>query len=311
MFVAHPWAGRDLSAATTGTAEYHAYWLIKVFAYCAVDAFAIISGYTANGTNRKFEKLAEMWFQAVFYSFFITLLFRIFGFYNDWGFKDILKCLMPVIFGKFWYFTAFFLLYFAIPVLNKYLFSVTAETAKKAFFLLVVLFSILSLFTDPFVTNYGYSAIWLIALYCIGVLAKRIALFEKRKSLTLILIWGCCILLSRVFKVFLGIQEFVRYISPTILLSGLIMVILFSRLKCKGTVIKKITPYVFGIYLFQLNQVIWNNILKDSFQFVVSKDLFSGILSVLAIAVGILASGFLVEFIRSKIAGWIKIPEIS
>ena len=35
-----------------------------------------------------------------------------------------------------------------------------------------------------FRTAGGYSAIWLIVLYCIGVLAKRVKLFEKYADIT-------------------------------------------------------------------------------------------------------------------------------
>lgn len=45
------------------------------------------------------------------------------------------------------------------------------------------LFSIGDIFTDPFEIQYGYSAIWLIVLYYIGVFAKRGEVFaEKRHS---------------------------------------------------------------------------------------------------------------------------------
>mgnify|MGYP000678954391 CR=1 FL=1 len=54
----------------------------------------------------------------------------------------------------------------------------------KALIIIFVRFSVLGIFNDSFRTAGGYSAIWLIVLYCIGVLAKRVKLFEKYADIT-------------------------------------------------------------------------------------------------------------------------------
>ena len=110
---------------------------------------------------------------------------------------------------------------------------------------------------------------------------------------------------------FLGNSKLINYISPTILFSAMIMVILFSRLKIKTTIISKIVPFVFGIYLFQVNQVVWNNIIKNAFGFVANKSILIGTSYVLGLAFIIFATGMIIEFIRNKIARIIKIPSLS
>ena len=89
------------------------------------------------------------------------------------------------------------------------------------------------------------------------------------------------------------------------------MVVLFSRIKLKGNIISKISPLAIGIYLFQLNQVIWNRYLKGAFSFVVQHSVFIGILYVLALAALIFVSGLDVEFARVKIAKLTKLPKLS
>ena len=303
--------GGILDACTAGTWQYKVFWLLEVFAFCAVDGFALISGYIASEKPGKFEKLVEMWFQVFFYSFIITMIFTIIGINKNWQIIDIIKCILPVTFGKFWYFTAFFGLFFAIPVINKFLFSIDETIAKKSLIIIIILFSILGTLGDPFKLNNGYSTIWLIVLYCIGVLIKKIKLFETKKSITLILLWILCILSTWGIYVFLGNSKLINYISPTILFSAMIMVILFSRLKIKTTIISKIVPFVFGIYLFQVNQVVWNNIIKNAFGFVANKSILIGTSYVLGLAFIIFATGMIIEFIRNKIARIIKIPSLS
>lgn len=299
--------GGVLSASAWGTGQHYVFWFLEILSYCAVNAFAMISGYVAVDRPRKFERLADMWFQAVFYSFVVTMILTIAGLNGHWGVGDMIRCIMPVTFNKFWYFTAFFALYFAIPVLNPFLFSIEEKTAKKTFYLMVVLFSVLGTIGDPFKSGAGYSAIWLIVLYCIGVLAKRTHLMEKRSTGALILGWAGCILVTWALQVFLGSGFLTNYLSPTILYSGLIMVVLFSRIRVKGTILVKITPLVFGIYLFQLNQVIWDNLLKGAFAWVVNLPLGVGVLVVFGLALAIFVSGLVVEAVRSALAKLMRI----
>lgn len=306
--------GGILDACEEGSLRFRTFWLLEILSYCAVDGFAFISGYMSPNKPRKYEKLVEMWFQALFYSLAVTLFLTAVGVGERMGKFEMIKCAFPVAFYKFWYFSAFFALYFAIPILNRYLFSIEETTAKKMFLVLFLLFSAITVgkdVDDPFKLDDGYSAIWLIILYCMGVLAKRIRLFETRKTASLLLLWALCILLTWGHRVFADDERLVNYVSPTILLSGIILVVLFSRLPVRGAVIAKLSPLTFGIYLFQLNQVLWHQVLKDAFAFVAEKRVAVGVACVFAFASAIFLSGLAVEFVRSKLATLCKIPALS
>ena len=302
--------GGIIAASTDGTLNSDIYLLLDIIACCAVDGFALISGYMAKDKPRKYEKLTEMWFQAFFYSFVVTLILTVVGINQSWGIVEIIKCALPVTSSKTWYFTAYFVLFLAAPFLNKFLFAMEDAASKKMLIILVVLFSGLGIVSDPFKTQNGYSVIWLVVLYCIGVLAQRIKLFEKKKNLTLVIMWAGCVAAAWIVRIVTGKGILTYYISPTVLLSGLIMVILFSRFKLKGKIISKLSPFAFGVYLFQSNQVIWNNILKDRFTFVAEKNILLGVLLVFAFASLIFVSGITVDFIRSRIAKLIRIPSL-
>lgn len=302
--------GGILAACEPGTADYRCYWLLEVLSLCAVDGFAIISGYMASDRPRRYGKLGEMWFQAFFYSFFVTVILMAAG-VAPWDGYGILLAAFPVTTGRFWYFTAFFILFLAAPVLNRFLFSIDEKTAGKVFILLLVLFSAVGLFQDTFAANYGYSALWLMILYCIGVLMKRIGLFEKVKSGILILIWAASVLLTWGILLAAGKDTvMIKYVSPTILLNGILMVILFSRIRTDGWITSRLTPLVFGIYLLQNNQVIWNSVIKGAFAFIAGKPVPVGILCVLDFAFVFVVAGLAVEFVRSRAAKRIGIPRL-
>lgn len=303
--------GGVLGACEAGTTEFRVFWFIEILSYCAVDGFAIISGYTATDKPRKYEKLADMWFQAFFYSFVLTVVLTATGLNPDWSIKGLIKLALPVTFETFWYFTAYFALFFVIPILNRFIFSIDEKTARTVLLVCVVLFTCVELLAGAFKTQWGYSALWLMILYCVGAMAKRGKVFEKKKTITLLMQWGVCILLTWCVHVFAGIGRLTSYVSPTIVVSGLIMVILFSRLHLKGAVVARLSPLAFGIYLFQLNPVIWNNCLQGAVSSVVQLSIPVGVICVFAVAALIFFSGLLVEFVRSKLAKAIGISTLS
>lgn len=302
--------GGILEACELGTAEYRTFWFIGILSYCAVDGFAIISGYTAVDKPRRFEKLADMWFQAFFYSFVVTVILTIAGLNPSWSVKSLIKRAMPVTFGTFWYFTAFFALFFAIPVLNRFVFAVDERTARIALIVMVVLFSCIELQTGVFKMDRGYSVFWLMVLYCMGALAKRGRVFERKRTVTLAAMWMACIFLTWYVQGVRGSDRLTSYVSPTILASGFIMVVMFSRLKLKGTIISKLSPLAFGIYLFHLNPILWRN-LRGSTAFAAHVGVLAGVAYVFGIAALIFTAGLTVEFIRSRLAKAMKIPELS
>ena len=69
--------GGLLYSCVRGTSYYALFWLLEVACYCAVDGYALISGYNAKKKELNYSKLIQMWFQVVFYSFVLTLIFKV------------------------------------------------------------------------------------------------------------------------------------------------------------------------------------------------------------------------------------------
>lgn len=305
--------GGVLNASSGNPIKSSVFGLIEILSFYAVDGFAFISGYASSGKNPKFHKLINMWFQVIFYSFFITLIVFLLGL-APFNIKDLIKGILPVTTNVYWYFSSYFILFFTMPILNKFFLSLDKNTSKKAFIIIIFLFTILGLFMNPFKTNSGYSGLWLMVLYSLGILAKKIELFKNKSSLKLILVWIIFILISWALNQFLSIGILISYISPTIVFSGIIMVILFSRIKINQkciSIIAKLSPLAFGIYLFHETPIIRSTFIKNSFSFLVTKNIVLGILGVLFIAFIIFSIGLIIEFIRTKIYKLLKISTLS
>lgn len=302
--------GGVLPSIPEGSVNSAALNLLKVCTLCAVNCFALISGYAATDKPIKYSKIVNMWFQAFFYSFAVSLTLSLVGVGAPLGIKDLIRLALPVTFNQFWYFSSYVLLFFALPILNNYLFNLNKTSAQKLFFILIILCSILTLLTDPFITNYGYSPLWLMIMYCLGMLAKKIHLFEGRKTYVLIILFVLSTLFTLAFDMY-NIHMFYSYVAPTIVFNALLLVVLFSRIRLKGTIISKISPLVFGVYLFQMSHVIWYELLQNRFAFIAEKPLPLCLLYVFFFAACIFISGLAIEFLRSKLAKVLRIHLLS
>ncbi len=300
-------AGGILDASEGMAVKHGVFWFIEVLSFPAVDSFAIISGYMASNRHRRYNKLLEMWFQAFFYSFVLTAVFTVTSINQEWDMIEMAKSAFPVTFSKFWYFTAFVVVFFVGPYISQAVQAMSERRAKAALFILVILF--VRVAEDPFVTKNGYSAMWLLVMYCLGALAKKVKLLEEAKAYVLVLLFGLCVWFSWQFYVIRGSKRFISYISPTIVLAALILVVLFSRLRLNGRILAKVSPLAFGIYLFQLNDVIWNK-MTDAFAFLVEKNIIVGVILALGVALGIFIAGLAVEKLRCILAKWLKIDAL-
>lgn len=302
--------GGVLNACDYGSLNHKVYWFLEILSYCAVDGFVLISGYMSVDKPLNVSKILEMWFQVFFYSVSIPLVLWITGINTNYDIWYILKCGLPIITERYWFFTAYFALFLIMPILNKFIFSISKNASKKILILTMILFSIVGLFLDPFKTLNGYSTLWLVVIYFMGALAKKINLFEKVKSIILVLVWAFCIILTWIVRVFADSEFLTSYVSPTIIISGFIMVVLFSRIKFNGKIISKISPLAFGVYLFQDNPDIRLNLIKNNFVFITNENVFVGVLIVLLSVFVCFVAGILVEFIRKNLASLIKIPDL-
>ncbi len=304
--------GGILSIMPRGTTNYVTCWFLQSIACCAVDGFALITGYTANNCGQKYEKIVNMWFQVFFYSFILTAIMQALGLANV-GYKMLIKQMLPITFDTHWYFSAYVGLFFAIPLLNSYIFSVRPEKAKRTLIMLIVLFCFLGMIKDSFKAEYGYSMLWLIILYIIGALVKKLQLFENIKTSVIFFILIACILINLLLVVLTGLGRQTKYTSPTVLCTALCLVILFTRLKLSKKwiwLIKHTSRWAFGIYLFQVNYVIWNQYLYNRFVSFAKENTLNGCLYIILAAGAIFLIGLFVEAIRDFLYQRFQIPRL-
>lgn len=112
--------GKILTNCKNGTPQFYVLWLFESFAFCAVDAFGIISGYMSTSSKSRTSKIVEMWFQVFFYSFILTILLLACGVRYDMSIADIMKCMIPMTTRVYWYFSGYFVLFFCNAISISY-----------------------------------------------------------------------------------------------------------------------------------------------------------------------------------------------
>lgn len=294
----------------------YVYKLLLAISYVAVDGYALISGFVANGTKHRFDKLITMWFQVFFYSFGIALCINVLRFVfnaiEPFDLNMVITNIFPIINHKYWYFSSYFFLFFFMPYINKALFTLNEKQSKKALIILFVLMVLM--YSTKNYSNFDYvfegrSVLWLMLMYATGLLIRQSNFLVNIKS-GLIFV-GYLIMLVISYCSYFSNIDLVSHISPTIWLSAVLLLVLFSRVKPNIKFVSFISPLTFGVYLFHEHFYFRYYYLSERFTYFANISLFNGLIIVFCSTVFIFVLGLIADFIRIKIFELLKINKLS
>ena len=302
--------GGLLASNAVGTTYFRIFWLLETAAYCAVDGYALISGYTAKEKEFDLKRISSLWIQVFFYSFIMSFVVSTFGLKGDMSTKAIILSAFPASSEAYWYFSAYIPLIILEPFLVKGLKNIDDEGLKTLFIVIVVIFSLSGLVSDAYKTQVGYSFIWLTLLFILGYIIKRLKMFEDWSNKKLLLGSFITVFLSWGLMAINGNDKLISYISPTIVFDGIFLMVLLARLKPNAKFVKALAPLTFGIYLFQNNRIMWST-LKDLFLFVNDLNVFAIIPMVLLLGLAIFLAGTVVDFLRLQLFKLLKVEKLA
>lgn len=310
--------GGLLGEVSRFTSQYEAGWFLQCAALCAVDVFALISGYVWVNAKYRYRNILELWLQVLFYTVSITALFQIFA-PSAVSALEWLKALFPIMFNQYWYFSSYTALFLFIPLLNCILTQMEKGQLKLCLGCILFLFSCMQtlFFSDAFGTNDGYSAIWLMILYLLGGYIKRCERC-KRSSTVWFTLGGyfLCVTVTWLSKLMielltLGVLGEVRagnylisYKSPTILMASICLLLFFERIRIVPTlqrVIKQLSSLAFGVYLIHHHPLVVKWLCMGKFAGFAHFPWPLEILAVLAAAIVISAICCAIDFARQKL----------
>lgn len=254
---------------------YKSVWLLEIMCYWAVNGYGLISGIVGY-RSYKFSNLIYIWIQASFYSEIISIYLY---FIKRITKENLILSLFPILIHRHWYVNAYFFLYLFIPFINYGINNLNRKTYRNIIILFFVFYSIFNIIAIALFgnskynyLNNGYSSVWLMTLYIIGGYFGKY-LFQTNDHLTLksFILWS----LIYFFSTFISSEllfyiesikpkkgkiisnlSLVNYVSPTIVLQAISLIMLFSKLKINNKYIIKainfFTPLTFNVTLVHL-----------------------------------------------------------
>jgi len=274
-------AGGILDAATPQSANYQLAWFFESLTFCAVNCYALISGYVGLNAKHKYASIVNLWLQVAFYSILITLLCA--QLHPEWVTQMVWqKAFFPMAMGQYWYFTAYFLLFFAMPVLNG---GIQALPKEKLRTLLIVIGIVLTcmprLFErDIFYTSDGYSFVWLAYLYCVGGYIKMHKPEQTANPFICFLIFLLSTTVSWLFMCLIETTPhakwsriLISYMSPTMVIAAIALFMCFANMQIKKgkRLIAFFAPLSFSVFLIHTHPLLFGNYLWSAFAFLAAK----------------------------------------
>ncbi len=307
--------GGVLAALVPGSTNEKLVWAIRIAAYCAVNCYALISGYVGLTSRHRYAGVVMLHLQVLFYTFLIT-----------WGIgmiredvlssKAYLNAAFPVLSGQYWFYTAYVCVSLLAPFLNGIVERLDGKGAVRLCATIGVLFTVLPTFfqRDLFSAGNGYSAIWLMMLYIVGACVRKFDIGSGKYWWAYLGGYAACVLVTWVFKMytidiptetwFAKSSEgalFISYVSPTIALAAVCLLLFFKNLRFPrfvNAIIGFFAPAAFGVYLLHDNLLVRKVFIKDHFAFLATESPLYMLLKLAAVVVGIWLIGSLVDRVR-------------
>lgn len=305
--------------AAAGTSSYYPVYLMQNAAFCAVNCYALVSGYLMLGKEIKPSRITELWFEVFFYSVSISAIMMIV--YRDlFSARNIVYAVTPIISNQYWYMTSYFMMYLFVPMMNKF-----ADAANKKVFtativvILVLTTGSLMIKQDGFILNDGYSPIWLMIMYLVGAYMKKFNVGTKMKKWLALLLYVIsslcsfilCVFSNKLLKIMLGNDiSYLSYTSPFVVLSAIFLFIFFSKLKFgKKTekFINYITPAALGVYLIHTHPLVFNKLMKDIAMPLVNHGTAAMVFGSIAMALAIFIICIVIDLLRIQLFRLIRV----
>ena len=311
--------------------NYWIAWYLEIAAYCAVNCYALISGYVGVFSKYKISNLAILWCRVAFYTIAVTVLFKCF-FPANIGKVDLIASFFPVASKQYWYFSAYAFMFLFIPILNEAL----NRLSKKKTGAILITVVIATCAVRPFAVHYwgdgfglsnGYSALWLMILYLIGGYIRKYGLFTKIKShrtvvfllLYLAVIsatWFAKFATQIIDKKVLGKITvegiMINYTTITILAEAVFLLLAFEHLRFHSAWIKFISflsPLAFSVYLIHEQTQIRENYIVGRFIWAAKLPAYQMILIVFGFVAGIFILCSAIDLIRHYLFKAVRLKE--
>ncbi len=312
--------GGILGNCEKGSLQYYITMIIYIACFSAVNCFGLISGYLMYNHKYKSARTISLWLQVVFYGIVAVMVAAIFA-PDSFNIRAIVSSVLPVTHNLYWYISAYIAMCCFIPFMNKLIELLSKKEMTILVITTIFLFCGVNLISDSFSLANGYGVLWLISLYFVGAYIHKYDIGKNIKWWVLLLcVFGSIILtgvsqpIIEKIRIPIASDIFIKYTSPTVLLTAISLLLFFSRCRFPKPVNK-----IFGLFgtcslaafiIHSLPQV-RTYLFVDRFAFLLKFPLPVFVLLVLVIALGIFLLCSAIEKIRLALFKLIHISALT
>ena len=322
--------GGPFSKAQKFSIQYKFLVFYNLICCSGVNVFGMISGCVCS-FSYKFSNLFYLLFLTFFYNICIALIF----YYFRPNLKiDINYFLYPLFISDYWYFSAYFIMYYFIPVINKGIAEINKKTMKYSIINLFLIFSCFGeikhysnrfYLKDIFTLRKGFSYIWLLILYLYGSYLGRFRInntikrtyYYYLKFFILIFIAAFIRMKIIVYKLNNTQNKFnlnIDYCTPSEVIISISIILIFSNINIKNVYLIKFisffAPLTYGVYLIHNHLLIRNHIIKNNFLWLTNLKIYQFFILEILYSFIIFLICCLLDFIRLLIFKIFKIKQI-
>ena len=268
--------GGLLEHAEPGSIKFWVLSLVQILTVCCVNLYGLTTGYLMCDKSFRLSRVAKLWAITVFWSVAVScVLFAVFP--ETRTFEEFVSMFLPILRGRYWFFTAYFIVMMISPVLNLVIRSMTMGQYRLLLAVLFLIFGIIpvgSLGYDVLRISTGHHFSWMIVLYLIGGYLKRNDCMGGRKSpwryLLVYLFFAVVHLLYKFATMFVGSPGFsnllLTYPSPVVVGEAVCLFLFFKDAFAEipekgilGRLIRFVAPGVYSVYVIHVHpKVYWN-----------------------------------------------------
>lgn len=278
-----------------------------------IDLFALATGYLCLTSSCKYSRVVNLWFSTVFWGFVMLIICEsILGF--DVPGEYYVNAVFPILRKQYWFFTAYFMLFFFVPLINKAIMNIGRKDFDRLLFAMLIFMGVYSWAgNDIFNLNHGYSFVWLLSMYLVGGYIRKYNPIKLNPAkcfliaLVLAFLSSVRLLLSAIvgYRIPGDRFELMSYVSPFTI--GIAFFIFAGCLRLKvcswrGTnIINKISATTFGIYLIHEQPFVREKILIPVMHKIIVQSVVGYVICVFTIPVIAFIGMTFVEHIRLKL----------
>ena len=158
-----------------GSMKFWVLSAVQILTICCVNLYGLTTGYLMCDKPFRLSRVVKLWATTAFWSVAVScILFLVPP--ETRTFEEIVSMFLPILRGRYWFFTAYVVVMLLSPVLNLVIRSLTKGQFHLLLAVLFLLFGVIpvgSLGYDVMRISTGHHFSWMIVLYIIGGYLRR------------------------------------------------------------------------------------------------------------------------------------------